>query len=153
MNKIDFEKFPDARVQKAYAIAKAAHFGQVDKAGVEYLNHTVTVALGVADDISAVIVALLHDVLEDTNYDFDDLKSAVPLNSEEIDALKLLTHDKNIPYFEYIEKIKTNKLATKVKIADLQHNSDLSRIPENSRTDKDLARVEKYRQALQILKK
>lgn len=153
MNKINFAEFPDLRVRKAYEIAKSAHSSQKDKAGVDYLNHPVAVASNFSGDISALIVALLHDVAEDTDYTCDDLKISVPLEPAEFAALKLLTHDENIPYFDYIEKIKNNALATKIKIADLEHNSDLSRIPENLRTEKDLARVEKYRRALEILRR
>lgn len=145
---MDFANHSDARVRKAYAIARAAHAGQVDKAGVEYLNHPLTVASNVGENVSAIIVALLHDVAEDTGVTPDELKNSVPLSAEELRALKLLTHDKNIPYAAYISKIKTSALAVKVKIADLAHNSDLSRIPENLRTEKDLQRVEKYRAAL-----
>ena len=148
---MDFEKHTDARARNAYKIARAAHAGQVDKAGAAYLNHPVTVASNVGDNISAIIVALLHDVAEDTAVTLEDLTAAVPLEPNETAALKLLTHDKNIPYAEYIDKIKTNDLATAVKIADLRHNSDLSRIPENLRTEKDLQRVEKYAAAIRKL--
>ena len=145
---MNFENHSDARVRNAYKIAAAAHAGQTDKAGVEYLNHPLAVASNVGENVSAIIVALLHDVVEDTGATFDELKNSVPLTAEELYALKLLTHDKNIPYAEYVAKIKTDALATKVKIADLTHNSDLTRIPENLRTEKDLQRVEKYRAAL-----
>ena len=148
---MDFENHADARVSNAYKIARAAHAGQVDKAGAAYLNHPVTVASNVGDNISAIIVALLHDVAEDTAVTLEDLTAAVPLEPAETAALKLLTHDKNIPYAEYIAKIKTNALAAAVKIADLCHNSDLSRIPKNLRTDKDFQRVEKYAAALLTL--
>ena len=148
---MDFENHADARVRNAYKIARAAHAGQVDKAGVDYINHPLTVASNVGDNISAIIVALLHDVAEDTAVTLEDLTAAVPLEPNETAALKLLTHDKNIPYAEYIDKIKTNDLATAVKIADLRHNSDLSRIPENLRTEKDLQRVEKYAAAIRKL--
>ena len=143
---MNFENHGDSRVRQAYKIARAAHSGQVDKAGVDYLNHPVAVASNVGEDISAIIIALLHDVVEDAGLTFDYLEKNVPLTAEEISALKLLTHDKNIPYADYIEKIKTNKLAAKVKIADLKHNSDLSRLPNV--TEKDLQRVEKYKAAL-----
>ena len=145
---MDFENHADARVRNAYKIARAAHAGQVDKAGVDYINHPLTVASNVGDNISTIIVALLHDVAEDTAVTLEDLTAAVPLEPNEISALKLLTHDKNISYAEYIAKIKTSELATAVKIADLRHNSDLSRIPENLRTEKDFKRVEKYAAAL-----
>ena len=145
-----FEFHKNLRVRKAFEIAKKAHAGQVDKAGVDYIFHPMTVAFQCGGDNSAIIVALLHDVAEDTNLTIENLRDEINLTAEEVLALKILTHDKNIPYFEYIQKIKTNSLATKVKIADLKNNSDLSRI--SLPTEKDLSRVEKYQRALQILK-
>ena len=145
----DFAKHTDARVRKAFETARAAHEGQVDKGGVDYINHPLTVARSVGNDTSAIIVALLHDVAEDTAVTLDDLQAAIPLTADEFDALKLLTHDDDTPYLEYVARIKTNALAAKVKAADLKHNSDLSRLQHPQR--KDLERVEKYRRALEIL--
>ena len=145
----NFANHGDARVRRAYETALAAHGGQVDKAGVNYINHPVTVAAQVAENISAVIVALLHDVAEDTALTVDMLKKKIPLTDEEFQALKLLTHDEATPYLEYVKRLKSNDLARAVKIADLKHNSDLSRIKNLS--PKDFARVEKYQAALKIL--
>ncbi len=145
----NFSSHKDARIRAAFAVAKKIHAGQVDKAGADYFNHPLTVANNVGNDTSAIIVALLHDVVEDSSKTFDELQREIPLTVEELQALKLLTHDKNIPYLEYIAQIKANELAAKVKAADLKHNSDLSRI--KNPTEKDLARVEKYRLALEIL--
>lgn len=147
-----FENHVDSRIRKSFEISKSAHFGQFDKAGVDYINHPMTVALSCSGNISAMIVALLHDVIEDTNFTFEDLKKEISLNDEESQALKLLTHNKFIPYFDYIRQIKTDKLATQVKIADLEHNSDSSRIPAEVISEKDLRRIEKYQQALKLLK-
>ena len=147
-----FENHADARIRKAFEISKSAHFGQFDKAGVDYIYHPMTVALSCGGNISAMIIALLHDVVEDTNFTFEDLQKEMCLSDEESQALKLLTHDESVPYFDYINKIKTDKLATQVKIADLEHNSDSSRIPAEVISEKDLRRVEKYKQALKILK-
>ena len=146
---MNFANHSDARVRQAYETALAAHHGQVDKSGVEYINHPVTVAAYVAENISAVIVALLHDVAEDTSLTVDMLKKKIPLTDEEFQALKLLTHDTTTPYLEYVTRLKANDLARVVKIADLKHNSDLSRIKNPS--PKDFARVEKYQAALKIL--
>lgn len=146
------EKFlnhADARIRRAYKIAAAAHRGQVDKAGVEYINHPLTVAANVGENSSAIIVALLHDVAEDTNLTIAELKKEIPLTDDEAQALELLTHDDNTPYLEYVTKIKSNALARVVKAADLKHNSKLSRI--KNPTAKDFARVEKYKAALEIL--
>ena len=148
MKKI-FSNHHDARVCRAYEIAMQVHSGQVDKAGVDYINHPLTVAVNVGENISAIIVALLHDVAEDTSLTVDELAKKIPLNNDEIQALKLLTHDEKIPYLDYVTKIKSNALATIVKISDLKHNSDLSRI--KNPTPKDFARVEKYKTALEIL--
>lgn len=145
----DFASHTDARIRRAFEIARAAHAGQVDKGGVDYINHPQTVASSVGEDVSAIIVALLHDVAEDTAVTLDDLQAAIPLTTAEFDALKLLTHDDATPYLEYVAQIKTNALAAKVKAADLKHNSDLSRLQHPQR--KDLERVEKYRRALDIL--
>lgn len=120
------KNIPDARVRKAFEIAKNAHAGQVDKAGTDYIFHPVTVALNFCGDISAMIVGLLHDVVEDTEITFKDLQK-IPLTDEELRALKLLTHDKSVAYPDYIAKIKTNALAKKVKYCDLNHNLDYSR--------------------------
>lgn len=146
------EKFlnhADARIRRAYEIAAATHRGQVDKAGVEYINHPLTVAANVGGNSSAIIVALLHDVAEDTSLTIAELKKEIPLTDDEAQALELLTHDDNTPYLEYVTKIKSNPLARVVKAADLKHNSKLSRI--KNPTAKDFARVEKYKAALEIL--
>ena len=145
----DFAQHNDARVRRAFEVARAAHAGQTDKGGVSYINHPLTVARAVGNDTSAIVVALLHDVAEDTAVTLDDLQAAIPLTADERDALKLLTHDDATPYLEYVARIKSNALAAKVKAADLKHNADLSRLQRPQR--KDLVRVEKYRRALAIL--
>lgn len=108
-------------------IAYNAHIGQVDKAFVPYIYHPIHVAEQMEDEVTC-IAALLHDVVEDTEVTFTDLEKEFP--KETIDILRLLTHDKNTDYMEYIEKIKSNKLAVKVKIADIKHNMDKSRLDE-----------------------
>ena len=129
--------------------AVEAHRGQVDKAGVEYICHPLIVAAQVDDDVSAIIVALLHDTLEDTALTLDELRTKIPLTDDESEALTLLTHDERIPYLDYVAAIKSNPLARRVKVADLRHNADLTRIDNPS--PKDFARVEKYRAALNLL--
>ena len=139
----------DERVRRAYETALEAHRGQVDKAGVDYINHPLNVAANVGENISAIIVALLHDVAEDTSLTVADLKKIIPLTEDEAQALELLKHDKKIPYLEYVAAIKANDLARIVKTADLKHNADLSRIKNPS--PKDFARVEKYQAALSLI--
>ena len=145
----DFANHDDARVRQAFAAAQRAHAGQVDKGGVDYLNHPLNVASNVGEDVSAIIVALLHDTVEDSAITFDELREAIPLTEAELDALRLLTRDEGTPYLEYVAKIKANVIAAKVKVADLRHNADLTRI--KNPTAEDLERVAKYRRALSIL--
>ena len=128
-------------------IAIQAHEGQLDKAGKPYIEHPRTVADAVEDDV-AKAVAWLHDVVEDTSMTFDDLQAA-GIASEVINHLRLLTHDKSVPYMEYIAALKNDPVAREVKLADLRHNSDLSRL--NTITDKDRERLVKYQQAMELL--
>lgn len=131
----------------ARSIAQRAHAGQLDKAGQPYVGHPAHVAASVEGD-KAKAVAWLHDVVEDTDTTFEDLVAA-GICEDVIAALRLLTHDKAVPYMDYVAKVKTNSLARTVKLADLAHNSDLSRLPEVN--DADLERVEKYRKAIELL--
>ena len=135
------------KYELALKIATEAHKGQVDKAGIPYINHPLTVASFV-DTEEEKIVALLHDTIEDTNITEQDLID-YGFPNEIVEAVKLLTHNKNVPYMDYVAKIKDNELARKVKIADLTHNSDLSRLKEI--TEKDKKRYEKYQKALLYL--
>ncbi len=132
---------------KALEIAQKAHEGQVDKAGRPYIEHPIHVAESMETE-EEVCVALLHDVIEDTNLTLADIeKEGFP--DEVIKALELLTHDDDVPYLDYVRAIAYNPIAKKVKLADLRHNSDLTRLP--SITKRDEWRVEKYQQAIGIL--
>lgn len=134
--------------KKAIIIAYNAHINQKDRSGLPYILHPIHLAEQM-DTEEECIVALLHDVVEDTEVTFKELEKE--FSKTIIDALKLLTHDKDTDYFEYIEKIKSNPLAKKVKLADLKHNSDETRL-ENI-TEKDIARNKKYVKAIKILSK
>ena len=123
-----------------------AHIGQKDKAGKCYIFHPINVALGVKG-IRAKTVALLHDVLEDSDlYSFKDFSF---LDEEQMDAILLLTHTEKVNYFDYINRIKTNKIALAVKLSDLKHNSNLKRL--KTITEKDISRRNKYLKAMEIL--
>ncbi len=135
--------------KKALKICFDAHKNQVDKSGMPYVFHPFHLAEQMEDEITT-IVALLHDLVEDTDYTFNDLKQ-MGFSSEVIDALTLMTHDKSVPYMEYVNKIKENPIATAVKLADLKHNSDLSRL--DTVDEKAIKRKEKYAEAIQILSK
>ena len=133
--------------KKAMRIAYEAHKNQVDKGGIPYIYHPIHIAEQMQSE-DEVCVALLHDVLEDSDVSLDELQRE-GFGTEVIEALKLLTHERNVPYMEYIENIKSNPIAVKVKLADLKHNSDITRL--NEVDDKVLERIEKYRRAIDLL--
>ncbi len=133
--------------KKALQLSFLAHKDQTDKSGMPYVFHPFHLAEQMPDE-DTTIVALLHDVIEDTHYTMDDLR-AMGFNEQVLDALALMTHDKRIPYMDYVAKIKGNKIARTVKLADLKHNSDLSRL--NNVDEKAMKRIEKYRQAIALL--
>ena len=135
------------KTKLAMQLAYRAHAGQTDKAGWPYFHHPLHIAEQMKDEAST-IVALLHDVVEDTDYKLEDIRS-MGFGDDVTDALSLLTHEKSAPYFDYVAKIKENPIAKAVKLADLKHNSDLTRLDKIG--EKDLARVEKYRKAIDIL--
>lgn len=133
--------------KKALKLCFEAHKEQVDKSGMPYVFHPFHLAEQMTDE-STTVVALLHDVVEDTNLNFDDLEKQ-GFSDEIINALKLLTHDKSVPYMDYVAEIKKNRIATKVKLADLKHNSDLTRLSVVD--EKALKRKEKYEKAIKFL--
>lgn len=135
--------------KKALCLCFEAHKEQVDKSGIPYVFHPFHLAEQMEDEVTTV-VALLHDVVEDSHYTFEDLAQK-GFSAEVIEALKLLTHDPAVPYMEYVEKIGKNPIAKKVKLADLRHNSDPSRMDEV--TEASLMRREKYLKAIEMLTK
>ena len=133
--------------KKAMKLCFEAHKNQTDKSGLPYVFHPFHVAEQMHDE-KTTIVALLHDVIEDTSYTLQDLR-AMGFNQEVLDAIALMTHDNNLPYMEYVAKIRENPIARTVKLADLRHNSDLTRMDEITETE--LKRVEKYKAAMRLL--
>lgn len=133
--------------KKAIKLMFEKHKDQVDKSGMPYVFHPFHLAEQM-DDEETTITALLHDIVEDTNTTFEDLRK-LGFSDNVINALKLMTHDKNVDYFEYIKNISKNPIARKVKIKDLEHNMDTSRLDEV--TDKDLERVKKYKKCHKYL--
>lgn len=138
-----------AGTKKALKVCFEAHKDQVDKSGAPYVFHPFHLAEQMKDE-KTTIVALLHDVIEDTEYTFEDLRN-MGFDNEVIEALMLMTHNKDIPYMDYVAKIKHNPIAKAVKLADLQHNSDLSRLDVVD--EKALKRKEKYSEAISLLTK
>ncbi|MCR5600175.1 MAG: HD domain-containing protein [Ruminococcus sp.] len=135
---------------KAMKLAYDAHHGQLDKNGVPYIFHPYHLAEEMQDEYTTC-AALLHDTVEDTDVTIAMLEKEFP--PEVTEAVKLLTHDKDTDYFEYIKAIKTSAVAKAVKLADLHHNSDLSRfINEEDRTaPKTIERLKKYSRAIELL--
>jgi (p)ppGpp synthase/HD superfamily hydrolase len=150
----------DLYLSKARSLALEAHAGQLDKAGAPYIIHAETVSRLVREiingwnqdshdfQIKAQIVGFLHDIIEDTSITVEDLKQlSFPIDC--IQAIETITKNDTIPYQDYIQNVKRNKLAAVVKMADMTHNSDLSRLPIV--TEKDLKRVRKYQDAIEYL--
>lgn len=135
------------QTKKAMQLCFDAHKDQRDKGGLPYVFHPFHLAEQMQTE-ETVIAALLHDVVEDTEYTFKDIR-AMGFSEDIIRALLLLTHDATVPYLDYVVRIKSNPIARAVKIADLQHNSDLSRLKKPG--EKDMLRVQKYQEALKIL--
>lgn len=136
-----------ALTKKALSLCFEAHKDQVDKSGLPYVFHPFHLAMEMTDELSTV-VALLHDVIEDTDYTLQDLEN-MGFPPAVLDAIDLMTHREGVPYMEYVAAIQTNPLARIVKMADLRHNSNIARV--DNPTEKDYARVEKYRQAMALL--
>ena len=112
--------------KKAMKIAYDAHQGQLDKGGIPYVFHPWHLAEQMDDEIST-IAALLHDVVEDTDWTLEQL-AAEGFPEEAMEVLALLTHPEGQPYMEYIAGLQHNPIAVKIKLADLRHNSDFTRL-------------------------
>lgn len=136
-----------ALTKKAMKVCFEAHKDQLDKTGLPYVFHPFHLAEQMDDEISTVC-ALLHDVVEDTDTTLEDLGS-MGFPKEALEALALLTHAPEVPYMDYVREISRNPIATKVKIADLKHNSDITRLDVID--EYAVRRNEKYSEALRIL--
>lgn len=133
--------------RRAMRIAFEAHKDQVDKSGLPYIYHPIHLAEQMTGE-ATVCVALLHDVVEDAAISIEDL-AAQGFPMDVLDALKLMTHDPAVPYMEYVAAIKNDPIARAVKLADLRHNSDLSRLVTID--EKAKRRREKYLTAIAYL--
>jgi len=130
-------------IEKSLGIALKAYSGQTDKAGKEYILHPLRL-MAQMDSEEEMSVALLHDVIEDSEYTAEDLLengiSAVVVN-----AVQSLTKLPNENYELFIERVLENKLAAKIKKADIEDNMNVLRL--KSINEKDLERVAKYHKA------
>lgn len=135
--------------KKALKLCFEAHKEQVDKTDMPYVFHPFHLAEQMTDELTTVC-ALLHDVVEDTDYTLSDL-TEMGFPREVTDALELLTHDPAVPYMDYVANAARNPIARAVKIADLKHNSDLTRMEPDEIDEWALKRNEKYKRALELL--
>ena len=133
--------------KKAQKLCFEAHKEQVDKSGLPYVFHPFHLAEQMESE-ETTVVALLHDVVEDTDYTIEDL-TAMGFDKAVTDAIALMTHADGVDYMDYVRAIKDNPIAKVVKLADLTHNSDLSRL--DIIDEKALQRVKKYKEAIKIL--
>ena len=135
-------------LDRAKAIATSAHEGQVDKAGKPYIEHPMRV-MNMGKTVEEKIAGVLHDVVEDSDWTFEMLeKEGIP--KDVMDALRCVTKlSENEDYDHFIERVKTNPLAVKVKLSDLKDNMDITRLGEV--TEKDLDRLNKYIRAYRQL--
>ena len=132
---------------KAFLLCMVKHWKQKDKAGKRYVWHPIHVMINVKG-YNEKIVALLHDIIEDTDVTILDLKN-LKFSKEVIEAVDVITKKKDQEYFSYLKSIRDNSIAKKVKIEDLKHNSDLKRL--RSITQKDIDRAIKYKKAIDYL--
>ena len=131
-------------LERAIAIAAAAHAGQLDKGGAPYILHPLKVMLRMTT-LEERIVALLHDVVEDCAISLDDLRKE-GFSEEVLSAIESVTKVPGESYEDFVERAAQNPIGRVVKLADLEENSDLSRIASPSW--EDLERIEKYRRAI-----
>ena len=135
------------KTKLAMKVCFEAHKEQTDKSGTPYVFHPFHLAEQMQTE-ETTVVALLHDVVEDAEYALDDLVQ-MGFGEPIIAALALLTHDDSVDYMDYVRAIKENPIAKAVKLADLEHNSDISRLDVVD--EKALRRREKYRKAIALL--
>lgn len=133
--------------KKAMRVCFAAHKDQLDKSGLPYVFHPFHLAEQMPDE-DTTVTALLHDVAEDSDIRLDDLRK-MGFIERVMNALSLLTHDPAVPYMDYVRALKSDPVAKAVKLADLAHNSDLSRLDDPR--ESDIERAKKYAEAIALL--
>ena len=136
-----------ATVEDAVSIAALAHRGQKDKAGAPYLLHPLRMMLRMETE-AAMMAAVLHDVVEDTEWTLERLREA-GFSEEMLEAVDCLTHREGESYEEFVERVRTNPIARQVKIADLEDNMNVRRMKQLG--PKELERMEKYHKAWRVL--
>ena len=134
-------------IEKSLAIALRAYSGKTDKSGCEYIKHPLRV-MAKMDTDEERSVALLHDVIEDSDISAQELYE-LGIPQHVVDAVVCLTKQPKESYQDFIERVKTNKLATKVKLADIEDNINVLRL--KSLNNHDIDRIKKYHLAWQFL--
>jgi guanosine-3',5'-bis(diphosphate) 3'-pyrophosphohydrolase len=134
-------------IEKAMQVALNAHNSQTDKAGEPYIKHPIRVMQSVESEEEKV-VALLHDVVEDSTVSFEDLERR--FSDEIVDAVRGVTKKDDESYSDFIERAKENEISREVKKADIRDNLDASRLGELD--EEDMKRMEKYRRSLEVLR-
>lgn len=134
-------------IEKSLTIALRAYAGKIDKAGREYILHPLRLMAKMTTDCERA-VALLHDVIEDSDITAADLL-AEGIPNEVVEAVLCLTKQAGENYSDFVQRAKQNTIARKVKLADIEDNINVLRL--STLTEKDLARVTKYHAAWQVL--
>lgn len=136
-------------LENAIALAVAAHRGQLDKNGSPYILHPLRVMFRLESELDR-IVGILHDVVEDTQYTFEDLR-AMGYSEEVMTALDGVTRREHESYEEFVNRSQAHPVSRRVKLADLEDNMDVRRL-KSEPTEKDFERLKRYRRAWEQLK-
>ena len=130
-------------IDQAMAIAVEAYSGQTDKAGKTYILHPLRIMHQMETE-AEMVVALLHDVIEDSDFTAQDLLDR-GISTDVVEAVEMLTKGKSEDYMDFIDRVKTNPLAARVKKADIEDNINVLRLGKLEAND--LERVKKYHKA------
>lgn len=136
------------RIIDTFETAEKAHAGQTDKAGKPYIHHPLRVSQLVKGGVDEILTALLHDVAEDTEITLDDLRT-LGYSDSVVNAVDCMSQREGEARKDYLNRLKPNETARRVKLADLTHNSDISRIKDPQ--EKDFRRVENYKREMEFL--
>lgn len=138
-----------ADLTKAITLAAMMHHGQHDKGGNSYILHPLRVMLNASNE-ETMIVAVLHDIVEDTEMTIQKLRE-IGFSEKIVAAIDSITKRDGEPYEDFIQRVKLNKIGTAVKLLDIEDNKDLSRIPNPTQIDYE--RVAKYEKAILDIKR
>jgi (p)ppGpp synthase/HD superfamily hydrolase len=135
-------------LEKAIEIALRAHAGQKGKDGTPYVLHPLRLMTRMERDEERM-AAVLHDVVEDSEVTLEELRE-LGMPREVVEAVGLLTHEEGVAYEDYVRRLADHPVARRIKLADLEDNSDIRRL--TGMEEKDIERLRKYHRAWQILR-